>query len=511
MSDSPGPRSEPPATPVAAVVVLAAGGGTRMKSTRSKLLHELAGHSMLSYALTAATAVQPEQIVVVVGHQREQVEAHLTDIAPHVTTAIQGEEAYGTGYAVQCGLADLSELSGEVVVTMADVPMLRGETLVELIATHRSRQAAITVLTARVDNPTGYGRVVREADDLVSQIVEHKDATSDQLKIDEINSGIYVFDADTLRDGLSRITADNASNELLLTDVIGVARRMGKTVGAHLIDDLWQTEGINDRVQLARMNAEMNRRTLEGWMRSGVTIVDPASTWVHASVDLGADVTLLPGTSLEGATSVAPGATIGPETTLVDVEVGEAATVTRTHGSLSVIGAGASVGPFAYLRPGTVLGAGGKIGTFVETKNAQIGPGAKVPHLTYAGDAVIDEGANIGAGTIFANYDGLTKSTTTVGAHSFVGSNSVLVAPVNVGDGAYVAAGSGVTSDIAPGELGVARGTQRNIKGWVARKRANTASARAAERAVKQAVEQAGEQAGHQPGANHAEPNEEQA
>ena len=234
------------------------------------------------------------------------------------------------------------------------------------------------------------------------------------------------------------------------------------------------------------MNAELNRRILEGWMRQGVTVIDPASTWVHASVDLAPDVTLLPGTSLEGATSVAAGATIGPDTTLIDVEVGEGATVVRTHGSLSVIGAGATVGPYASLRPGTTLGVGGKIGTFVETKNAQIGAGAKVPHLSYAGDAVISDGANIGAGVIFANYDGVHKATSTVGAYSFVGSNSVLAAPVHIADGAYVAAGSTITGDVGIGELGVSRGRQRNVPGWVARKRAGTKTARAAEAALDQ-------------------------
>jgi bifunctional UDP-N-acetylglucosamine pyrophosphorylase/glucosamine-1-phosphate N-acetyltransferase len=456
-----------------------------MKSVKSKLLHELAGHSLLSYAVAAASSVQPQQIVVVVGHQRDQVEAHLADIAPHVTIAVQ-EEQLGTGHAVQCGLTQLDDLSGDVVVTMADVPMLTGETLADLVTSHRNAAATVTLLTARLDDPSGYGRVVRDADDRVSQIVEDKDATPDQRGISEINSGIYVFDAEMLRTGLEEVTAENAQNEFYLTDVVAVARRLDKHVHAHLIDDLWQTEGINDRVQLWRMGAEMNRRILQSWMRAGVTVVDPATTWVHASVDLAPDVTLLPGTSLEGATSVKAGAIIGPDTTLTDVEVDEGATVCRTQGSLSVIGAGASVGPFAYLRPGTVLGANGKIGTFVETKNAQIGDGAKVPHLTYAGDAIIGDGVNIGAGTIFANYDGVTKSTSRIGRHSFVGSNSVLVAPIVIGDGAYVAAGSTITGDVESGQLSVARGQQRNINGWVARKRPGTKTAAAAEAAQTQ-------------------------
>jgi bifunctional UDP-N-acetylglucosamine pyrophosphorylase / glucosamine-1-phosphate N-acetyltransferase len=472
--------------PVGAVIILAAGEGTRMKSSRSKLLHELGGHSMLSYAVNAANELQPERIVVVVGHLREQVEAHLAEIAPHVTVAIQGDEAYGTGYAVRCGLDSVGEVHGEIVVTYGDVPLLTSETLAGLVADHRARRSAATVLTAHVGDPTGYGRVIRDADDLVGRIVEHKEATPEQRVVSEINSGIYVFDAEMLRQALSEITTDNASGELYLTDVVTVARRHGLPVAAHVTADVWQTEGINDRIQLARMAAELNRRILQRWMGDGVTVLDPATTWVHASVDLAPDVTLLPNTSLEGATSVGAGATIGPDTTLIDVEVGEGATVVRTHGSLSVIGAGAEVGPYARLRPGTQLGASGKIGTFVETKNTRIGSGAKVPHLSYAGDAVIEEGANIGAGVIFANYDGLAKATSTVGRGSFVGSNSVLAAPVHIADGAYVAAGSTITTDVGVGELGVGRARQRNIPGWVVRKRAGTKTALAAEEAARQ-------------------------
>jgi len=469
--------------PVSAVVILAAGEGKRMRSSRSKLLHEIAGHSMLSYAVDAATALEPEHVVVVVGHLREQVEAHLDEIAPHVTTVVQTEQR-GTGHAVQVALAALPELHGDVLVTYGDVPMLTAETLAALVADHRSAGTAVSVLTARVEDPTGYGRVVRGAGEEVLAIVEHRDASEEQRRIDEINSGIYVFEAETLREGLAGLRPTNAQGELYLTDVVGSARESGRLVGAHVTTDAWQTEGVNDRVQLARMNAEVNRRALERWMRAGVTVVDPASTWVHASVDLGEDVTLLPGTSLEGATSVAAGATIGPDTTLVDVEVGAGATVVRTHGSLAVIGAGASVGPYAYLRPGTVLGERGKIGTFVETKNARIGDRAKVPHLTYAGDVEVGEDANIGAGVIFANYDGVTKSQTRVGRASFVGSDSTLVAPVTVADGAYVGAGSTVTGDVGAGELAVSRARQRNVAGWVARRRAGTKTAAAAEAAT---------------------------
>jgi bifunctional UDP-N-acetylglucosamine pyrophosphorylase/glucosamine-1-phosphate N-acetyltransferase len=456
-----------------------------MKSSRSKLLHEIAGHSMLSYAVTAATTMQPQHIMVVIGHLRDQVAAHLAEIAPHVLTTVQ-EQQLGTGHAVQVALEQLADLTGDVIVTMGDVPMLTGETLSALLLQHRTSQAAATVLTAQVPDPTGYGRILRDADGMVSGIVEHRDANHIEQEIAEINSGIYVFDAAVLRSALSELAPSNDQGELYLTDVLAVLRKAGKPVSAHVIDDLWQTEGVNDRIQLARMNAELNRRIVQHWMREGVTVVDPASTWVHASVDLAPDVILLPGTSLEGATSVATGARIGPDTTLIDVEVGEKAVVTRTQAALSVIGPGANVGPYAHLRPGTTLGADGKIGTFVETKNARIGAGAKAPHLSYLGDAVIGEGANIGAGVIFANYDGVQKSTTTVGAYSFVGSNAVLAAPVEVADGAYIAAGSTITGDVGPGDLAVSRSRQRNVSGWVARKRAGTKTARAAEAALEQ-------------------------
>lgn len=459
-------------TPVAAVVVLAAGGGTRMKSSKSKLLHEVAGKTMLSYAVTAAQHLTPEHLVVVVGHEREQVLAHLDDIAPHVQTAVQDQQN-GTGHAVQCGLSDLGELSGEIVVTYGDVPMLTGETLAGLVQSHRDASAQVTVLTARVPDPTGYGRIIREGDQVV-RIVEQKDATAEEAAVDEINSGIYVFDAVTLRHGLSNLTTDNAQGELYLTDVIRIANERGERVGVFEIDDLWQTEGVNDRVQLAQMNREVNRRIIEKWQRAGVTVQDPETTWIHEDVTLERDTVILRNTSLEGATSVGTGAVVGPDTTLIDVEVGAGAHVIRTHGSLAVIGENAEVGPFAYLRPGTELGAKGKIGTFVETKNAKIGAGAKVPHLTYAGDAFIDEGANIGAGTIFANYDGVNKSPTHVGRNAFVGSNSVLVAPVDIADGAFVAAGSAVTEDVLAGDLAVARGRQHNSSNWIGRTRPNS-------------------------------------
>lgn len=468
----------------AAVVIMAAGLGTRMKSATPKVLHEIGGRSLVGHAVVTARALAPEHLVVVVGNGRELVEAHLATVDPEVKTAVQ-EQQLGTGDAVRCGLAAVpQDFVGSVIVTSGDVPLLAAETLQELVAEHDKQGNAVTVLTARVPDPTGYGRIIPGEDGTVGGIVEHKDATPAQREIDEINAGIYAFDAATLRDGLSRITTDNAQGELYLTDVLAIARSQGKRVGAYATDDAMQTEGVNDRVQLAALRAELNRRTLDKLMRAGVTIVDPNTTWVDQTVELARDVTLLPNTQLHGATTVDEGATIGPDTTLTDVKVGAQATIIRAHGSQSEIGPQASVGPFAYLRPGTSVGVKGKIGTFVETKNTSIGDGAKVPHLTYAGDATIGEGANIGAGTIFANYDGVEKHPTHVGKHSFIGSNSVLVAPRTIADGAYLAAGTALTEDVGPGEIAVARGRQRNIKGWVARKRAGTKTAKAAEEAL---------------------------
>ncbi|GAA2181309.1 bifunctional UDP-N-acetylglucosamine diphosphorylase/glucosamine-1-phosphate N-acetyltransferase GlmU [Brooklawnia cerclae] len=484
----------PTRAPVAAVIVLAAGGGTRMKSRLSKLLHTIAGRPMLSYALDAARALQPERLVVVVGHLREQVEAHLAESAPQAIIAEQPVRN-GTGGAVACGLAALGDLDGVVAVTYGDVPLLSGETLSLLVDQHVADGNACTVLTAVVPDPTGYGRIVREGGE-VARIVEHRDATEAERAIAEINSGIYVFDARVLREGLSSLQPDNAQSELYLTDVLGYARAHGGRVGAVRTDDAWQTEGVNDRVQLAAVSAEVNRRLLEHWMREGVTIADPSTTWIEAEADLSADVTILPNTQLLGATSVATGAVIGPDTTLRDCEVGENAHVIRTHGELSIIGEDAEVGPFARLRPGTVLGARGKIGTFVEAKNAHIGDGSKVPHLTYCGDAWIGEGVNVGAGTIFANYDGKHKSPTHLGDNVFIGSNSVLVAPVDVADGAFVAAGSAVVDDVPPGALAVARGRQHISDGWVAKRRPGSKAAQSAAESsgqVHQAVEQARE------------------
>ncbi|HXR67878.1 MAG TPA: bifunctional UDP-N-acetylglucosamine diphosphorylase/glucosamine-1-phosphate N-acetyltransferase GlmU, partial [Dermatophilaceae bacterium] len=358
-----------------------------MKSATPKVLHAIGGRTLLGHAIAAARGVDPQHLAVVVRHERDLVAAHIAQVDPGAVIADQ-DEVKGTGRATECALEALPpDLEGTVLVTYGDVPLLAAETLHTLLEAHAASHSAATVVTATLPDPTGYGRILRAVNGSVAGIVEQKDGTDSQLEITEINSGIYAFDAVVLRKALGQVGTDNSQGEKYLTDVLGIARSEGLRVSAHLIPDAWQTEGVNDRVQLARLGAELNRRIVERWMRAGVTVVDPATTWIDAAVTLGRDVTIYPQTQVHGASTIGDDVVLGPGTTLADVEVGDGASVIRTHGSLSVIGAGALVGPFAYLRPGTELGAKGKIGTFVETKNARIGAGSKVPHLTYVGDA----------------------------------------------------------------------------------------------------------------------------
>ncbi|MGX7825367.1 bifunctional UDP-N-acetylglucosamine diphosphorylase/glucosamine-1-phosphate N-acetyltransferase GlmU [Actinokineospora sp. 24-640] len=463
-------------------VVLAAGEGTRMRSATPKVLHPVGGRPLVEHAVRAAAGLGPEHLVVVLGHGRDAVGAHLASVSD-CATAVQ-ETQDGTGHAVACGLAVLPQgLAGTVLVTYGDVPLLDTETLAGLLTAHVEEANAVTVLTARLDDPTGYGRIVRDTDGAVRAIVEHKDATDEQRAVTEVNSGVYAFDAKILADGLSRLSTDNSQGELYLTDVLGIARGDGRRVGALVCDDPWLVEGVNDRVQLARLGAEMNRRTVEKWMRAGVSVVDPATTWIDADVTLERDVLIEPNVQLRGATTIGEGATVGPDTTLTDVAVGAGASVVRCHGSGAVIGPNATVGPYAYLRPGTALGADGKIGTFVEVKNSEIGAGSKIPHLSYVGDATIGEQSNIGAASVFVNYDGVRKHRTVIGSHVRMGSDNMYVAPVTVGDGAYSGAGTVVRRNVPPGALAVSGGPQRNIDNWVLRMRPGTAAAEAAERA----------------------------
>ncbi len=487
----------------AAVMILAAGAGTRMRSATPKVLHRIAGRTLLHHAIEAAHELDPQRTVVVVRHERDAVAAHVADVAPEALVADQ-DEIPGTGRAVWCGMSALDattvaaavangaagdrsvlglQLEGAVVVTSGDVPLVTGDLLGRLVDAHSQVGNAVTILTAKVADPTGYGRIVRGTTGDVMAIVEHRDATDEQHRIDEINAGIYVFDAAVLREALSQVGTDNSQGEMYLTDVVSLAREAGGRVGAMIAPNASDVEGVNDRVQLSKAGATMNRRIVEGWMRAGVTVVDPETTWIDADVQLGEDATILPGVQLHGATTIGPGATVGPDSTLTDVTVGAGATVTRVHAVSSVIGDRATIGPFTYLRPGTVVGIKGKVGGFVETKNARIGDGAKVPHLSYVGDAEIGEGSNVGAGTIFVNYDGVHKHRTSVGAHVRIGSDNTLIAPVTLGDGSYTGAGTTVRHDVPPGALAINSSPQQNVDGWVERRRPGTPSAEAAERA----------------------------
>ena len=475
----------PETTGPAAVIVLAAGAGTRMKSRTPKILHEIGGLSLVGHALRAARTIDPRQLALVVRHERDLVAAHVSRLDPEALIVDQ-DEVPGTGRAVQAALEALDTggpLDGTVVVTYGDVPLLSAELLAELVLIHEHERNAVTVLTAVLDDAAGYGRILRAADGTVTGIREHKDASEEERGIREINSGIYAFDAAVLRDALVHVTTDNAQGEKYLTDVLGLARSAGGRVAAVVTNDRWQVEGANDRVQLSALGAEHNRRTVEAWMRAGVTVVDPATTWIDSTVTLAEDVRILPNTQLHGATTVARDAVVGPDTTLTDVTVGEGAKVTRTHGSGATIGANASVGPFTYLRPGTVLGETGKIGAFYETKNVTIGRGSKLSHLGYAGDAEIGEDTNIGCGNITANYDGEHKHRTVIGSGVRTGSNTVFVAPVQVGDGAYSGAGAVIRQDVPAGALAISVAKQRNAEGWVISHRPGSTSAVLAEAA----------------------------
>lgn len=458
-----------------------------MKSATPKVLHELCGRSLVGHVLAAARELDPENLVVVVGHAREQVTAHLTVTDAGIRTAYQAQQN-GTGHAVRMGLEELGgTVDGTVVVVCGDTPLLTGATLRSLAATHSADGNAVTVLTAEVPDATGYGRIVRDgASGAVTAIVEHKDASDSQRAIREINSGVFAFDGQLLADALGKVRTDNSQGEEYLTDVLGILREAGHRVGASVAADHREIAGINNRVQLAEARRILNDRLLTEAMLAGVSVIDPASTWVDVTVTFEQDSIVHPNTLLQGSTHLAEGAEVGPNSRLKDTLVGAGARVDNTVADSAEVGPQATVGPYAYLRPGTRLGVKSKIGTYVETKNASIGDGTKVPHLSYVGDATIGEYTNIGAASVFVNYDGEAKHHTTVGSHCKTGSDNMFVAPVTVGDGAYTAAGSVITKDVPPGSLAVARGQQRNIEGWVARKRPGSAAAKAAEAASRE-------------------------
>lgn len=465
------------------VIVLAAGEGRRMRSCTPKVLHPLAGRSMLAHVLAAVRGLEPHRVAVVVGHGRDQVTPHLAAIDPTALPVVQDEQ-HGTGHAARLAVDELRDkqpLEGSVLVVPGDAPLLTAETLARVVDRRAEAGAAAVLLTASMPDPNGYGRVLRDPETgAVTEVVEHKDATEQQRLVTECAVSVYAFDAAYLADALSRLTTHNAQGEEYLTDVVAIAQREGKGVDAVVADDYRETLGVNDRVQLASAGRLLNDRLLETSMRAGVTVVDPASTWIDADVTYEPDVTVLPGTQLVGRTHLGADSRVGPGCRLVDTVVGEGAVVASTHADRAEIGPEAVVGPWTYLRPGTQLGRGAKAGAYVEMKNATVGEGSKVPHLTYVGDAEIGTGANIGAGTVFVNYDGVEKHVTSVGDHARVGADNMLIAPVTVGDGAYTAAGSVITGPVPPGAMAVARGRQRNVEGWVERRRAGSAAAQAA-------------------------------
>lgn len=463
------------------VIVLAAGEGTRMKSQLPKVLHAFAGRTMLGHVLAAAAPLDASFTAVVVGHGSDAVSATL----PNDVVPVHQAQRLGTGHAVRLALEAVPASSdGPVVVVPGDAPLLTSELLRQLLDAHGD--AAATLLTSVVVDPTGYGRVVRDADAAVLRVVEQKDATAEELAITEVATSVYAFDQALLRDAVGRLSTANAQGEEYLPDVVGIFAAEQRPIRA-VVAPAELTAGVNDRVQLASAHRWLNGRLLNAHMQAGVRVVDPETTWVDVDVHLAADVTLRPSVELFGHTRVASGATIGPDVTLTDTTVGSNATISRTVGVSATIGPDVTVGPFAYLRPGTVLADGAHIGTFVELKNSNVGAGSKVPHLSYVGDADIGVHTNIGAATVFVNYDGVTKRRSRVGDHARTGADNMFVAPVVVGDGAYTAAGSVITQDVPPGAMGVARGQQRNVAGWVQRRRAGTPAADAAERAQAQA------------------------
>jgi len=463
------------------VIILAAGEGTRMKSATPKVLHPIAGKPILDHVIRATSGLGAAETRIVVGAGRELVEAFIKREYPTAAIVHQAERN-GTGHATQLALENGPQI-GSVLILAGDTPLLTQETLNEFFAAHNELGASASVLTSFVPDPFGYGRIVRSVDGAIEKIVEERDATEDEKEIYEINTGVYLFDIESLRSGVAGLKSGNAQGELYLTDVISLIKLAGGKVEAIASDDFTETLGINDRSQLADCVALMRDRINEAHMKNGVTIIDPTTTWIDVDIEINRDVTIHPGSAISGTSRIASGAVIGPRSTLRSVVVGEGASIVESVVSESAVGVAASVGPFSFIRPGTTVADHAKVGAYVEVKNSYIGEGSKVPHLSYVGDAQIGSGTNIGAATIFVNYDGVEKHSTVVGNDVRVGSDTMLVAPVKIGDGAYTAAGSVITEDVPAGAIGVARAKQRNVLGWVLRKRAGSKSAEAAKRA----------------------------
>ncbi|HSR95022.1 MAG TPA: bifunctional UDP-N-acetylglucosamine diphosphorylase/glucosamine-1-phosphate N-acetyltransferase GlmU [Solirubrobacterales bacterium] len=451
------------------VLVMAAGEGTRMRSSTPKMLHPVCGRAMVAWPILAAREAGAGRVAAIVSPGRD-ISAGFPD---EVETVVQPQPD-GTGGAIRAALP-LIEAAETVLVLSGDHPLLSPETISSLLDAHASSDAAATMLTIELDDPGSYGRVVRAAGGEVERVVEAKaagDADPGQLAIREINAGTYAFDAAPLAAALAGLSNDNSQGEYYLPDVFPALREAGHSVAAHLADDLAVTMGVNNRSDLAAVEAEARRRILERHMLAGVTVVDPGTTWVDAGVEIGADARIEPGTSLRGASDVGAGSVVGPLSTLIDTRLGAGVNVPHSYLVECDVLDGCSVGPFAYLRPGARLEQGAKAGAFVEIKNSQIGEGAKVPHLAYVGDAEVGAGSNLGAGTITANYDGFRKHRTTIGKDVRIGVDTMLIAPVQVGDAAYTGAGAVIKKDVPEGALAVSENDQRNIEGYAERKAA---------------------------------------
>ncbi|RFD80282.1 bifunctional N-acetylglucosamine-1-phosphate uridyltransferase/glucosamine-1-phosphate acetyltransferase [Gardnerella vaginalis] len=458
---------------VTAAIILAAGDGTRMRSAIPKVLHPFAGRTFLNRVIDAMSGVNPTELAVVVHAQAERVAKAALSYNSNVRIVNQDDKP-GTGRAVQCAIKSLNEISnnntgkaleGSVVISASDMPLLDTETLQSLVDFHHAHGNVATVLTAVLEDATGYGRIVREANGDVLRIVEHKDANAGELAIHEVNTSVYVFEASVLSDAIANLNAQNAQGEFYLTDALEHARKFGH-VGAMSAPDPLTVEGVNTRVQLAALAKAYNKRVCEKWMLEGVTILDPDTTWIEDDVTLAQDVTVLPGCFLQGHTTVASGAVVGPYTTLIDAQIDEDAVVERSRVQESHICRAANIGPWTYLRAGNVLGEESKAGAFVEMKKAHIGNGTKVPHLSYIGDADLGEHTNIGGGTITANYDGVHKNHTTIGSGAHVGAGNLFVAPVTVGDGVTTGAGSVVRHDVPADSMVYSENTQHVVEGW---------------------------------------------
>ena len=446
---------------------MAAGQGTRMRSSVPKVLHEICGRPMVAWPILAARQAGADSICVIVSPDRD-----ISAALPNGTETIVQPEADGTGGALRAA-TDVVRASDTVLILSGDHPLVSAEIIDGLISAHRDAEAAATVMTTEMEDPGSYGRIVRDTDGNIERIVEAKasgDASPEELAIKEVNAGTYAFAGPTLADALERLDNDNAQGEYYLGDVLPLLRESGLLIAAYRAPDAGVNLGINDRADLARVADEARRRILIGHMRSGVTIEDPGATWIDADVEIAADTTVLPGTTLRGRSSIGTGSTIGPMATLIDSRVGERATVVHSYLTGCEVANEATVGPFAYLRPDARIGEGAKAGTFVEIKNSEIGAGAKVPHLSYVGDAEVGEGSNLGASTVTANYDGWRKDRTKIGKNVRTGVDTTFVAPVEVGDDAYTGAGSVITEDVPPGALGISRAEQKNIEGYADKK-----------------------------------------